>query len=85
VFGVEVGVGIEKRHWVKLWEVVAELEELEEVEDSHVVAEVWVRVSGGGVGAVAVGLRTVWPHCRKKPHENNWVLSCCFGWWLFMV
>lgn len=32
-----------------------------------------MRGSGGGgtVVPVAVGLRTVWPHCRKKPHEKS--------------
>lgn len=34
VFGVEVGVGRENLHCVKLWEVA---EEEDEVEDSHVV------------------------------------------------
>lgn len=36
-----------------------------------------MRGSGGGGGGgcgvvpVAVGLSTVWPHCRKKPHEKS--------------
>jgi len=75
---VGVGVGGENLHWVKLWEVA---EEEEEVEDSHwKVGGVWGR---GGVAPV--GLRTVWAQWRKKPQEKSWVFSfgCC--WWVFMA